>query len=301
MNTPLVSVLVTSFNREKFISACIESILNSAFQDYEVLVVDDCSTDNTVQIVKDYVLKDTRIKLFINDKNVGQFANRNKAASLASGKYLKYLDSDDLIYPNSLSIMVQALERFPHAGVASQCYFNNRDLVEPIFFTPRSCYLNHFFNGSNLLFTGPSGTIIKKEVFNEVGGFDTSIGILADTLFMLKASSIVPFVGLPRGLFHWRRHDEQVTVGQEDLLAMIEQRRQINLIALNQPNCPLTHIEKAITYRILTNNLVKNILKVSKKNNKLKISIHLLRQFRINTFDVLLSLIPNRIYKMVVQ
>jgi len=96
-----VSILTTVYNREKHLAACINSVLACSYQDWELIIVDDVSTDASVAIAKSYEQKDARIKVYVNDKNLGDYPNRNKAASYAKGKYIKYLDADDIIYPTA--------------------------------------------------------------------------------------------------------------------------------------------------------------------------------------------------------
>ena len=103
---PLISVIITTYNRERYIKEAIQSVLTSTFKDYELIISDNCSTDRTVSIIKEFLLKDHRIKLYTNKENLGEYSNRILAASYASGKYIKYLDADDIIYPNSLSIFI---------------------------------------------------------------------------------------------------------------------------------------------------------------------------------------------------
>ncbi len=88
-----VSVITPTFNDEKFIARTIESILNQTHANLELLIVDDCSTDNTIKIIKEY--NDHRIRLFVNDKNSGAAFSRNKAIREATGDYIAFLDGDD--------------------------------------------------------------------------------------------------------------------------------------------------------------------------------------------------------------
>ena len=81
MNRPLVSILTTVFNREKYIAACIESVLNSSYHNWEMIIVDDQSKDKSVEIAKRYAAKEDRIKVYVNEKNLGDYANRNQAQS----------------------------------------------------------------------------------------------------------------------------------------------------------------------------------------------------------------------------
>src|SRR3982751_631540 len=113
---PLVSVLMTSYNREKYIGFAIESVMASTYQNWELIVVDDCSTDKTLQIAREYEKKDKRIRVYLNEKNLGDYPNRNKAASYANGKYIKYIDADDAIYYWGLQVEIEMMERFPEAA-----------------------------------------------------------------------------------------------------------------------------------------------------------------------------------------
>lgn len=114
--SPAISVLTTVYNREKYLADCIESIQKSHFQDYEHIIVDDGSTDESLQIAHEYSEKDARIRVFQNKQNLGDYPNRNQAAAYAKGKYLKYIDADDLIYPHGLGILHEFMESFPEAG-----------------------------------------------------------------------------------------------------------------------------------------------------------------------------------------
>src|SRR5947207_2038625 len=116
MTAPLVSVLTTAYNREKYIAEAIESVLACSFKDFELIIVDDCSADRTVAIGRRYP-SESRVRVHVNEKNLGDYPNRNRAASLAQGRYLKYVDSDDVIYPHGLEAMVGMMERFPDSGL----------------------------------------------------------------------------------------------------------------------------------------------------------------------------------------
>ena len=94
---PEISILTTSYNKEKYISDCILSVKKSSFQDWEMIILDDCSKDNTYLIAQSFAFEDERIKVFKNDKNLGDYPNRNKIVQYARSEYIKYLDADDTI------------------------------------------------------------------------------------------------------------------------------------------------------------------------------------------------------------
>jgi glycosyltransferase involved in cell wall biosynthesis len=205
---PLVSVLMTSYNREEFIAEAIESVLCSMFTNFELIIVDDCSTDNTVEIAKIYEKKDSRIKLFVNEKNLTQFGNRNKAASYAKGEFIKYVDSDDIIYPNTLQTMVDNMNRFPAAALGYCLKHEVPQEKLPYKMEPKESFKQHFFEGSPM-FVGPSGLIIKRKAFESVNGFE-EFGMPSDNHLTLKIASKFPVVAMSKDLFLWRIHEGQV-------------------------------------------------------------------------------------------
>lgn len=92
-----VSVIVPVFNVETYLPKCLDSILNQTLTDIEVICIDDCSSDNSYEILKEYQTKDSRLKCYRNEKNIGQGLTRNKGIDIAQGEYIAFVDSDDWI------------------------------------------------------------------------------------------------------------------------------------------------------------------------------------------------------------
>ncbi len=110
MQKPLVSIIIPSFNSEKFIAETIQSVQNQTYKNWEMILVDDCSTDTTISIIKEFALHDTRIKLTSLEKNSGTGIARNLALAQASGRYISFLDADDLWKPMKLERQIEFLE-----------------------------------------------------------------------------------------------------------------------------------------------------------------------------------------------
>ena len=153
---------MTAYNREKYIAEAIESVLGSSYTNFELIIVDDGSTDNTVAIARSFEAKDKRIKVFINDKNLGDYPNRNKAAGYANGKYLKYVDSDDKLFPEGLQYCVQNMENFENADWA---IIYPDTIPNEFVLISKEALEWHFFKRP-FLKSGPGGTIIKRDFFN---------------------------------------------------------------------------------------------------------------------------------------
>ena len=107
MNEELVSIIMPNYNCGKFIKATIESVLAQTYSNWEILFMDDCSTDNSLEIVKSF--QDERIHIFKNEKNSGAAVSRNKALREARGKWIAFLDSDDLWEKEKLSKQIAML------------------------------------------------------------------------------------------------------------------------------------------------------------------------------------------------
>ena len=105
----LVSIIMPSYNTAEFISESIQSVLAQSYTDWELIIVDDCSTDNTDEVVRPY-LSDERIKYLKNEKNSGAAVSRNRALREAKGKWIAFLDSDDLWMPDKLSKQIYFME-----------------------------------------------------------------------------------------------------------------------------------------------------------------------------------------------
>ena len=108
---PLISVIVPVYKAEAYLEACIDSILSQTFPDYEILLVDDGSPDNSGRICEDYAAKYDCISV-IHQENQGQAAARNHALPLAKGQWICFVDSDDVIHPQYLQILYDAVIRF---------------------------------------------------------------------------------------------------------------------------------------------------------------------------------------------
>ena len=241
MDTPLVSVLMTAYNREQYIAEAIESVLASNYKNFELIIVDDCSIDNTFNIAKKYAQKDTRINVFKNDKNIGDYPNRNKAASYAKGKYLKYLDSDDIIYSHGLGVMVSCMEAFPNAGYGLSANGGIKGPY-PICLSPKETYQEHFFVYKSDHFNrAPGSSIIDHKAFKRVGGFSGK-RMIGDYEMWMKLSRYFSLVKIPRDLIWDRTH-----LGQESQSGYAKRykilKEKVLLNALANRDCPLSLAE----------------------------------------------------------
>ena len=268
MANPLVSVLMTAFNRENFIGEAIESVLASTYSNFELIIVDDCSRDSTVSIAQSYADKDQRISVHINEKNLGDYPNRNKAASYANGFYIMHLDSDDTIYNDGIEKCVNWISTFPNANFAMVNFFNGEK--NPFVIKSIDAIRTHFLK-QPFLGVGPGGTIIKRSFFESIDGFPERFGPSNDMFFNLKAVAQTDVVLLPEEFHFYRKHE-----GQEINTYNSNQNRYIysNYLyykaALTELNVPLTKKETEMLLNKNRRRFLVNIFRFYQKTRDLK-------------------------------
>lgn len=204
MNPPLVSVLMTAFNRQAYIAEAIESVLASSYLNFELIIVDDCSSDDTVIIARGYEAKDNRIKLYLNESNLGDYPNRNRAAGYAVGDFIMYVDSDDKLYPHSVQRLMELLRKNPDINFGMYWHHSSETFI----LKSEEALRKHFFE-KQFLYMGPGGTIMRRAFFNSVNGYPEKYGPANDMFFNLKACCNTSVMLIPFEFVYYRRHEGQ--------------------------------------------------------------------------------------------
>jgi len=247
---------MTAFNRERYIAAAIESVLAQTFDDFELVIVDDCSTDATVAIARRY-RDDPRVRLVINEQNLGDYPNRNNAARFARGEFLKFHDSDDVMYPHCLEVMVRCLAAEPRAAFALSGNHEWFGSPAPILSTPELSYRREY-HGSGLFHLGPACALFRREAFLRLGGFPQA-GVHSDLLFWLRTCAQVNVLLTPGDLFWYRVHDDQqLRAGGGYAFARLEAPRWH---ALSAPECPLSGADLELARRNQAAGILKRVLR----------------------------------------
>ncbi|MBL78499.1 MAG: glycosyl transferase [Nitrosomonadaceae bacterium] len=237
---PVFSVVVPTYNRAEKVCRAIKSVLNQSFSDFEILVMDDGSTDNTCEVVKE--LADPRIKYEWAKNFGGPAAPRNRGISLAKGKYIAFLDSDDWWIPTkleeSLAILDQGFDLVYHdlfiVKKTNQKLFlkktHSRKLNTPVF--------NDLLKHGNGLFN--SSVVAKKEVLNEINGLSEDPNLIAteDYDLWLRFSKVSEkFKMIPKTLgYYWSGGDNISSKHQSfKIFTTLEKRYAEEIIALGFP------------------------------------------------------------------
>jgi glycosyltransferase involved in cell wall biosynthesis len=195
---PLVSVVIPAYNQGEYLGEAIQSALNQTFQDYEIIVVNDGSTDNTSEIISHYQGQ----IIDIYQENRGLSGARNTAIANARGEFIALLDSDDVWLPEFLEKTVALLSNDPQASMVCSGYSfidsqGNEIGVPNLKVAP-----------PNLV---PSAVIFRKSLATEVGLFDEEIGPVADTALWMRLLSIGSLMCIPEALIKYRRHSSNMS------------------------------------------------------------------------------------------
>lgn len=271
-SNPTVSVLVTVYNRERYLASCLDSILNSTFQNLEVIVVDDCSTDNSLEIAERYQ-RHAQVKVLHNKQNLGDYPNRMRAASLARGKFIKYVDSDDRIYSHSLSIMVEAMEAHPDAALGLSHSLPEAEQPYPWKLAPAESWRKHYL-GQGCLGCGPSGAIIRRDAFETIGGF-RDWGVLSDTDLWSRMAARWPLLLLAPGLVWWRRHSDQEFTRGDAGTVYLEKGFELAMAALRSDSTPLSADERVIAIARARHHHARRLLSLALLSRQPSLAIRL--------------------------
>jgi len=183
---PKISVLMSAYNHAKFIKESIDSVLNQTYQDFELLIIDDNSTDSTFEIIKSF--NNHKIKAVKNQQNVGMVLNTNRLISMATGEYIAIINSDDSWHRQKLEKQLQFLEQnrqlagcftLPNLIDEESKIIHPKEQSFIYHDRTREGFLADFFHNQQHHFCYPS-VLLKKEVFNQVGFFNASLVVLLD-------------------------------------------------------------------------------------------------------------------------
>ena len=191
-NTPLVSVCIPAYNNADYISETVNCILNQSYKNIELIVVDDNSSDNTLDVVKS--VKDKRLKIYHNETNYGMAGNWNKCLSLCTGKYIKLICADDLIHRRLIEKEVAIMEAYPQVNLVQ----TDTQFIDTCG-NPKGYYRRYYKAGivegreasRFSIFTrdflgAPLANMIRASVYDKLGGFDESFHYIIDYDFFMK-------------------------------------------------------------------------------------------------------------------
>jgi glycosyltransferase involved in cell wall biosynthesis len=217
MTTPRVSIGVPVYNGQKYIRFTLDSLVAQTFADLEIIVTDNCSTDNTPKIVDEYVSRDPRVKYVRNSTNIGPALNYNRSVELARGEYFKWNPADDVCAPQFIEKCVAVLDSDPSAvlayprtnvidtdGKVSYQYEYEIDFDDP---RPhvrlgRIVHVNHKIHGAHELYG-----LMRTESLRKTPGFRTHVR--GDSVLLARLLLLGRFIRIEEHLFYNRDHSDR--------------------------------------------------------------------------------------------
>ena len=215
-NHPVVSVIMNVYNSQKYLEAAIKSIISQTYKNFEFIIIDDGSTDDSYKIINKWAKKDTRI-IAKKQKNIGIPRTLNKAIKYAKGKYIARMDSDDISLPKRLQKEVKYLDNHPDISLVSS-YIKIIDENDKIIgnFTPAtadkeikktsifSCQFNH------------SASMYRKKDFLEIDGYNPKFRYAQDFELWFRFMENYNVANIPEYLVLWRKTSEQVSTNKKN-------------------------------------------------------------------------------------
>ncbi len=265
MNKPLVSVCIPAYNNAATIAETMESVLNQTYENIELIVVDDQSKDNTLQVVEEIAKTDSRVRVYQNETNLGMSGNWNRSMELCTGEYIKLICADDLIHKTLIEREVIIMERHPEVMlVQSDTQFIDKDGVKKGFY--KRYHKSGIVDGKDAckfsVFTrdylgAPLANLVRRSAYEQFGGFDSSFTYIIDYDFYMKIAnkSKIYIIHEPLNFFRIRYDSNtgQVMGGGQEAVYIAEHRRLVEKYAkelgLSQSQVELSvKIRKAMSF-----------------------------------------------------
>ena len=210
---PFVTVFTPNYNKAKFLPETIESILNQTYENFEYIIIDDCSTDESWEIIQDYASKDERIKAYRNEQNLKIVKTRNRGFELSSNKakYYAINDSDDVSYPERLTKQIVFLEQNPEYGmVGSDTTVINEESEEIGYrkYPSSDEEIRKVITRLNPI--AQSSVLIRKSIINDLGPYDEKWNVCQDYDYWLRIGIEWKLKNFDRPLIKYRLSESQV-------------------------------------------------------------------------------------------
>ncbi|MEX1027956.1 MAG: glycosyltransferase [Candidatus Paceibacterota bacterium] len=218
MNTPspLISVVMPVYNRKKYLSLAVESILQQSFDDFEFIIIDDGSTDGASDVLRHYATQDSRVRL-VEQENSGYAIALNRGIQRAKGQFLARMDSDDISLPDRFALQLEFLRSNPHivvVGGQALRIDEDGDPLSPMVQLTDSSEIEQKLIGaieSNRGGLVHPSVMMRKDAVDTVGGYRPGFEPAEDRDLWLRLAEVGQLANLPHTVLHYRTHSESVS------------------------------------------------------------------------------------------
>jgi glycosyltransferase involved in cell wall biosynthesis len=278
MSQPAISIVLPTFNGSKYIAASIESCLNQTFRDFELIIVNDCSTDNTADIIQSYANKDARIKIIHNAFNKKLPLSLNEGFNAATGKYHTWTSDDNYYAPNALETLIDIMEK---KNTIDFVYTDYTIVNEHNQVTGKRTFGDINVN----LFQGCSACFLyKQEIYKTNNGYNPAAFLIEDYDFFLRAFTQFTVVYINRyDLYYYREHGLSLTSTQSDAVNDIAKIMVERL--MNRLEKKLSKNQLMVLYRKFA------VFNAVQKNNGYKYRLYLEKLWKISKRQTLITMV----------
>lgn len=224
IHIPQVSIVLPTYNRCHTLTKSIKSVLNQSYSDFELIIVDDGSTDETKNLIMDFMRLDNRIRYLKLEKNIGVYKARNIGISIARGKYIAFQDSDDEWLPDKLMKQVLVLEKLPNDVGMIYCFMRaidekgnirimNKEIITPETPNLHRKTLIYQCDGIDL-----QASLFRREVFETCGYFDENIKTTGDKEYLIRISKKFKFACINEPLVNYYSTSGSLSKNRPEIL-----------------------------------------------------------------------------------
>lgn len=212
---PKVSVVLPTYNGSKYLAESIDSIINQTFTDWELIVINDCSTDNTLEIANSYAEKDSRIKVFTNPENLKLPKSLNEGFKRASGEYYTWTSDDNKYKPEALSVLSVYLDKNSNIDMVysdfSRIDSNDKYLCDTILASPENLPFGNVVGASFMY---------RSSIAKKVGEYDASLFLAEDYEYWIRIYREGNLAHISDNLYFYRNHEGSLTETKKQLIGM---------------------------------------------------------------------------------
>jgi glycosyltransferase involved in cell wall biosynthesis len=302
-NETKISVIIPAYNVEAYIEQAINSVLSQSYPHFKLLIVDDASTDNTVEKIKTFT--DSRLTLITGNKFGSPAKARNTALKQVTTPYVAFLDADDAYLPSALQLLLNAIEANPEC-YAVQGVYNAMDehgtllKSKPMLSSDGTEILPEYRHSWEALLNWKAivalpASLFRANVFEAVQYFDENIPLSSDYHFFAKLCAWQPngLIQLPAYIYTYRTHNKSFCHSPTSYLRGIEAKKQIHSLLVNSSNFP-AHLNDLIqaTYNGLYRSWVKECLALQQKKSLWDVAKLALLDKKTTKFNLIKQLYP---------
>lgn len=235
---PKVSIVLPVYNGERYLNQSLESIVQQSFTDWELIIIDDCSSDSTPDLIEKWECRDPRIRSYRNSSNKKLPGSLNEGFSYACGQYYTWTSDDNIFRSDALEIMVDSLERNPKIDLVYCDIDRINECGDPVAHggfsgSPSLLYL---FNVVQACF------LYRSEMHHKLGGYDESLFLVEDYDFWLRAYRSSRFIHLKEKPYYYRVHEESLTNTRQK-----EIRERACYLMKREASCKSSPLSRRIT------------------------------------------------------